>query len=61
VGAQHIWATKNITQEFIEYSVSVVAQILMHWHKAISRGGTIKITKNMLIRFMKFTTSMQLR
>jgi len=50
---------KNITQEFIEYNVGVV-QILIHWHKAISRGSTIKITKTTL-RFMKFTTNMQLR
>jgi len=59
MGAEHIKVTKNITQEFIEYSVSVV-QTLIHWHKAISRGSTIKMTKNML-RFMKFTTNMQLR
>jgi ribonucleotide reductase beta subunit family protein with ferritin-like domain len=59
MGAQHIKVPKNITQEFIEYSVSVV-QILMHWHKAVSRGSTIKITKKTL-RFMKFTTNMHLR
>jgi len=58
MGAQHIKVPKNITQEFTEYSVSVV-QILMHWHKAI-RESTIKITKNTL-QFMKFKPKMQLK